>query len=121
MKKTKEELETLKKEYETLTNKLKELNEEELFEVTGGEGSGTKTIVVPVKLPTCISGNCFITIYVDGVLQSNMSTVVDASFVEVVNLLFKGNRGIKLARVKLNDEPYKSYCLDFNNQTYRED
>ena len=34
--KTKEELLTLKQEYEALTNKLKELSEEELNEVTGG-------------------------------------------------------------------------------------
>ena len=34
--KTQEELNTLKVEYETLNNKLKELTEEELSEVTGG-------------------------------------------------------------------------------------
>lgn len=34
--KDKTELENLKKEYEELTTKLKELNEEELNEVTGG-------------------------------------------------------------------------------------
>lgn len=36
MAKTKEELENLKKEYESLTSKLNELTEEELKEVTGG-------------------------------------------------------------------------------------
>lgn len=36
MAKTKEELEQLKKEYEDLTNKLKDLSEEELQEITGG-------------------------------------------------------------------------------------
>lgn len=36
MSKTKEELQELKKEYETLTTKLKELTEEELNVVTGG-------------------------------------------------------------------------------------
>ena len=36
MTKTKQELEALKNEYETLTNKLKELNEEELKEVCAG-------------------------------------------------------------------------------------
>ena len=35
--KTKEELETLKKEYESLQNKLKELSSEELNVVSGGE------------------------------------------------------------------------------------
>ena len=37
MAKTKEELNTLKTEYETVTNKLKELTEEELNIVTGGK------------------------------------------------------------------------------------
>lgn len=36
MKKTKEELNQLKEEYETLTTKLKELSEEELLNVSGG-------------------------------------------------------------------------------------
>ena len=36
MKKTKEELNTLKQEYETLNNKLKELTEDELNMITGG-------------------------------------------------------------------------------------
>ena len=36
MAKTKEELNQLKAEYETLNNKLKELTEDELLEVTGG-------------------------------------------------------------------------------------
>ena len=36
MAKTKEELNQLKQEYETLTNKLKELSEDELMIVTGG-------------------------------------------------------------------------------------
>lgn len=37
MAKTNEELNKLKEEYETLTSKLKELNEDELMEVTGGD------------------------------------------------------------------------------------
>ena len=37
--KTQEELNTLKTEYETLNNKLKELTEEELSEVTGGNAT----------------------------------------------------------------------------------
>ena len=36
MAKTQEELNTLKNEYKTVTNKLKELNDEELGYVTGG-------------------------------------------------------------------------------------
>ena len=37
MAKTKEELEALKNEFDNLTNKLKELSEDELKEVAGGE------------------------------------------------------------------------------------
>lgn len=42
MAKTKEELEQIKKEYEEFNNKLKELSEEELKQVTGG---GETTII----------------------------------------------------------------------------
>ena len=43
MAKTKEELNELKKEFETLTNKLSELTQEELALVTGGNS----TFVIP--------------------------------------------------------------------------
>ena len=43
MAKTKEELTKLKTEYETLTNKLKELSEDELGYVTGGNYVGVGT------------------------------------------------------------------------------
>ena len=39
--KTKEELNALKEEVETLNKKLRELTEEELAQVTGGQYSGT--------------------------------------------------------------------------------
>ena len=42
MAKTNEELSTLKQEYETLNNKLRELSEEELNVVTGGEADEFK-------------------------------------------------------------------------------
>lgn len=38
MAKTKEELDELKKDYEELANKLKDLSEDELKEVCGGDG-----------------------------------------------------------------------------------
>ena len=44
MAKTKEELNELKNEYETLNNKLKELTEEELSEVTGGNAKWAYTV-----------------------------------------------------------------------------
>lgn len=42
--KTKEELDELKKEYDELANKLKELSEEELLEITGGTNTYKKDI-----------------------------------------------------------------------------
>ncbi|MBQ0035700.1 MAG: bacteriocin [Firmicutes bacterium] len=42
MAKTKEELSQIKKEFETLTTKLKELSEDELKMITGGEHGGIK-------------------------------------------------------------------------------
>ena len=44
MAKTKEELTKLKTEYETLTNKLNELSEDELGYVTGGNVGGSMSI-----------------------------------------------------------------------------
>ena len=44
MTKTKEELEQLKSECETLNNKLRELSEEELNVVTGGEANILKVL-----------------------------------------------------------------------------
>ena len=47
MAKTKEELNTLKIEYETLTNKLKELTEDELNIVTGGSDINRDLNIIP--------------------------------------------------------------------------
>lgn len=49
MTKTKEELNTLKIEYETLTNKLKELTEDELNIVTGGSDINRDLNIIPDK------------------------------------------------------------------------
>ena len=54
MTKTKEELNELKNEYETLNNKLKELSEDELSIVTGGNNlfvPGYKGLACPITLP----------------------------------------------------------------------
>ena len=52
MAKTQEELNTLKVEYETLNNKLKELSEDELGYVVGGDSGKT----VDPERTTCIWG-----------------------------------------------------------------
>lgn len=57
MAKTKEELNTLKTEYETLNNKLKELNEDELKQVIGGNGIPGLETIGPAPLFSSASGN----------------------------------------------------------------
>ena len=49
--KTKEELNALKEEVETLNKKLAELSEEELAQVTGGVIESTITIETPTDYP----------------------------------------------------------------------
>ena len=44
MAKTQEELNQIKKEYELLTNKLKELTDDELMQVTGGASPWSETL-----------------------------------------------------------------------------
>ena len=45
MAKTKEELNILKTEYETLTSKLKELNDDELMQITGGIATSSPIMI----------------------------------------------------------------------------
>ena len=60
--KTQEELKELKEEYKTLNNKLKELTEDELLLVTGGDwydvlkkiGGGTKQVAEEVLKPSSV-------------------------------------------------------------------
>ena len=55
--KTQEELNTLKVEYETLNNKLKELNEDELKQVIGGNDIPGLEAIGPASLFSSASGN----------------------------------------------------------------
>ena len=57
MSKTQEELNTLKQEYESLTKKLKELNEDELKQVTGGEDIIGLEAIGPAPFFSSASGN----------------------------------------------------------------
>lgn len=118
MAKTKEELIELKKEYEALNIKLKELTDAELKEVVGG-GGDSKTVTIPLTLPQ-FSGNSYkITVYVDGQLQDSLTKTVDP-IIEVVNISFNGSRGCISVTVKINDIPYKSYSVNFDNRSYYE-
>ena len=49
MSKTKEELNTLKNEYETVAYKLKELNDEELGYVTGGDKTNLMKQIIKIN------------------------------------------------------------------------
>ena len=57
MAKTQEELNQLKTEYETLNNKLKELNEDELKRVIGGVDIPGLEAIGPAPLFSSVSGN----------------------------------------------------------------
>ena len=48
--KTKEKLNTQKEEVETESKKLHELTEEELAQVSGGEGKGSATVHFPILI-----------------------------------------------------------------------
>ena len=48
--KTKEELNTLKEEFETVSKKLAELSEEELAQVNGGQGIPPKATTADIKV-----------------------------------------------------------------------
>ena len=98
---------------------LIELQEEELKQVTGGEGKTEKTISITVYLPTNISDEYILSVYEDGVLLSGMTREIDPS-VEQINLPFKGTKGSKQIRIKINNVTYKTYQINFDNQTYSE-
>lgn len=57
MAKTQEELTKLKTEYETLSSKLKELNEDELKQVIGGNDIPGLEAIGPTPLFSSASGN----------------------------------------------------------------
>ena len=72
MPKTKEELNTLKTEFESLTTKLKELTEDELEQVTGGGNP------LPVQAATIISPMIATMIGADGKPISSGKTITPA-------------------------------------------
>lgn len=57
-----------------------------------------------------------IKVYVDGELDRSKTTVVDSS-VTYKNLTFAG-RGQKNVKIKLNNETFCTYLIDFDNGTY---
>lgn len=103
---------------EELNNKLKELTEDELNQVAGGEGR-EKTISITVHLPNNVLEKYFLYVYVDGLLQSSMTKEIDPSL-EMITLSFKGVEGFKQVCVKVNNAIYKTYQLNFDNKEYHE-
>ena len=84
MTKTKEELAELKKEFETLSGKLKELTEEELLEVFGGSEDGEQSFYLLFEAP-----------------NQNLNGVYSISGFEE---LIKNNRSLRL-------KDYSAYCI----------
>ena len=72
MSKTQEELNQLKIEYETLNNKLKELSEDELKQVSGGYAINSVTI----KAGECFENHHFIYKVKTGVINAKISDCV---------------------------------------------
>ena len=57
--KNKEDLNALKKEYESLHSRLRELNDDELREVIGGVGGNGVILVCSAGKYKCECGRCF--------------------------------------------------------------
>ena len=76
MSKTQEELNQLKIEYETLNNKLKELSEDELNEVIGGNETPEQGSTKYTKCPIYISvhhARCYLTSKVQETIENQYS------------------------------------------------
>lgn len=96
--------------------KNNELKEQQLENVAGGT-SREKTITVVVDFSEYRQFTSDITIkpYLDGELLNDKVKTVDRS-ITVVNINITG-KGIKQLRVKLNNEVFKTYKLDFTSGT----
>ena len=81
-----------------------------------------KSISIDIDLPESDfdqDTNSTLTVYVDGVLDESKTTTLDTSYITRKTFTFKGSQGIKNIRIKLNDELYKVFELDFDNMAYR--
>lgn len=118
MAKTKEELMKLKKEYDTLNSKLKELSEEELKLVIGGIDR-SRTVNIPVPVPQNLGNSITFTVYIDGQLKSSLTKTVDP-IIKIVNFTFTGTIGCSSIKIKANNIDYKNYTVNFDSGTYTE-
>lgn len=59
-------------------------------------------------------GDLKITVYVNGERDDSKTTTVDSSYTLSKSFKFKGSQGTKEVRIKINDELYKVYKLDFD-------
>ena len=104
------------KKYEFKESNMTKLNETELESVAGGT-KREKTIRVQVDIPDVFNEDIIIKAYVDGQLDSSLSTTVDSS-VRVKYMDVRGTSGIKQLRVKLNNTVIIDYELDFDSGSY---
>lgn len=116
----KEYLENINEEMEKIMADQKILTNCELNGVTGGS-KREKTIVVSVELKGLpYSGDVIFKPYIDGVLKADMVKTIDPSYVSIINLNINGITGIKRLDVKVNDQLYKTYEVNFDENSYRE-
>ena len=81
-----------------------------------------KAISINIDLPEdefALDPTATLTVYVDGILDETKTTTVDTSYITSKTFTFKGSKGIKNIRIKINDELYKVYELDFDNLVYK--
>ncbi|MCL2311091.1 MAG: protein kinase [Firmicutes bacterium] len=75
-----------------------------------------KQLEIVVNLPP-ISGDITLKVYVDGTLDNSKTVVVDPSFTDKKSIYIKGTQGEKEVRIKVGNDPYKIYKLNFDNGT----
>ncbi len=79
-----------------------------------------RALVVKVPVPDSSDAIEF-TVYIDGEQDSSYTKTVDPTATSIVTYKFKGTTGKTKVAIKSNDQPYKSYTLDFDKGRVTED
>ena len=84
----------------------------------------TKTLTVSVIPAECTvdpeAAELTFKVYLDGVLDTGKITTVDRSRTTPVNFAFNASAGKKSVKLKVNDQDYKRFTLDFDKKTVTE-
>ena len=80
-----------------------------------------KNISIDVQLPEFPEDihEVTLTVYVDGILDNSKTVTIDPLFKKSKAFSFKGSSGTKNVRIKINDQLYKVYEIDFDNLSYK--